>query len=201
MISRVITSKPEELRVFLRRGRCRAMSRRRDAVATWRRLLRETRSVRIAASDRVGRERLLRYCARPLPWTGSASSIPSACSTRAPTRSGRGRFAAPDAAGAARLPCGAGAAAAPSPPPLFWCARRRHRASLTGKFRWEPRLCVMLQLRWQLDRRRAPLYVAWPRSAHDTAYLRPVRTWTCPSLECRTGLSSDTASLRGSGCK
>jgi hypothetical protein len=43
-------------------------------------------SVRIAAADRAGRKRLLRYSRPPprSPWTGCTSAIPSTCSTRAP---------------------------------------------------------------------------------------------------------------------
>ena len=55
-------------------------------------------SVRIEAADHAGRERLCVIApARRLPWTGCANSIPSACSTKQQSRSGRERPAAADA--------------------------------------------------------------------------------------------------------
>ena len=88
------------------------------------------RSVRIEAADRAGRERLLRYCARP-PF---ALERLRELDGRAPalrerqTRSGRERPAAADAAGAARPAGGAGAAAADPPSSLL----RRAGAELTS---------------------------------------------------------------------
>ena len=51
--------------------------------------------MRIEAADRAGRERLLRYCARPpFAWSGYANSIPNVCFMRVPSlvRAGTARF-------------------------------------------------------------------------------------------------------------
>ena len=80
-------------------------------------------SVGIEAADRAGRERLLRYCARPpfagSPWTGCANWIPSACSTRARSPVRAGGLTAPDPARVARPARRPDAAAADPPPPLL----------------------------------------------------------------------------------
>ena len=73
-------------------------------------------SVRIEAADRAGRERLLRYCARPpfaLERLRELDRRPLALREHQ-TRSGREPPAAPDAAGTARPPRRAGAATARS---------------------------------------------------------------------------------------
>ena len=109
------------LRVFVRRGLLPGDDAR--AMAQWEHGggFSVDGSVRIEAADRAGRERLLRYCARPPFALDRLRELDPErlLYDEHQTRSGRERPAAPDAAGAARPPRRPGAAAARPPPPLL----------------------------------------------------------------------------------
>ena len=109
------------LRVFVRRGLLPGDDAR--AMAQWEHGggFSVDGSVRIEAADRAGRERLLRYCARPpfaLDRLRELDPERLLYESTKPGPGGNGPLL-PDAAGAARPPCRAGPATARPPPPLL----------------------------------------------------------------------------------
>lgn len=98
--------------------------------------------VRIEAKDRAGRERLLRYCARPpLALDRLRELDPERLVYEHPKRDpGGGAHAAADPARSARPPRRSGAAAPPSPPPLL---RGAVRAAADWKFPQRPRTAAV----------------------------------------------------------